>query len=189
MLDQIASIDKRNDFYAGRQNTLIQLLHFCMKPFERRFSVRAFAHRHPGRNDIRIVYNPSVFTANRPGKLAKPDLCSLRNDGDILHSKRCAALCIRTVFSMSCTLPTSPSSRTLICCSPGFDEAAAGIDVVASNLLFHLSETEPIGDQLVRDRRAPGTRASARRSWQHPQCRGRTSDASRPPSPRSTSIP
>ncbi len=37
-----------------------------------------------------------------------------------------------------------------------FDEAAAGVDVVVGELLLHLADAQAVGDQLVRDRRAPG---------------------------------
>ena len=91
-LHQIAAIDEGNDLYAGRQNMVVQLLHFLMQSFERRFGIGAFPHRHPRGNHIVVVDDLSVFTANGPAELAEPDLRTLRHHRDILHAERRAAL-------------------------------------------------------------------------------------------------
>ena len=44
---------------------------------------------------------------------------------------------------------TRPTARTLICWA-GLDEVAAAIHVVVGELLLHLRDAQPIGDQLVR---------------------------------------
>ena len=49
---------------------------------------------------------------------------------------------------MSCTLRNRPTSRTLICCWPLLDKAAAGIDVVAAQLLLQLADAEAVGNEL-----------------------------------------
>ena len=56
---------------------IVQLIHFRMKAFERRFRLGAFAHGHPGRNDIVIVDDFPVLMPNRSGKLAEPNLRTL----------------------------------------------------------------------------------------------------------------
>ena len=64
-----------------------------------------------------------------------------------------------TVFSISWTLLTRPDRANIDLLQPCFDEAAAGVDVVVGELLLHLADAEAVGDQLVRDRREPDTRA------------------------------
>ena len=52
---------------------------------------------------------------------------------------------VRTVY-----VADQPNLPNIYLLQAGFDEAAAGIDVVIGELLLHLGQTQPIRDQLIR---------------------------------------
>ena len=86
-------------------------------------------------------------------------------------------------------VPDQPHFPDVDLLQAGFEEAAAGIDVVVGELLLHLAETQPVGDQLIGiDAHLIFARRAAETS-PHRRYPGRTSGSSRPPSLRSTSTP
>ena len=91
-VNEITAVDEGNDLYAGRQNTVVQLLHFFVEPLERCFGLGPFPHGHPGRNHIIVVDDLPVLAVNGAAELAEPNLRTLRHHGDILDAQRRAAL-------------------------------------------------------------------------------------------------
>ena len=58
-------------------------------------------------------------------------------------------LAVITVFSMSCTFLTRPNFLNVDLLQAGFDKASARIGVVVGELLLHLPDAQPVGDELV----------------------------------------
>ena len=162
-----------NDLHARGQDVVVQLLHFFVESLQRRVRIGAFPQERDARDHIVVVDDLSVLVANRPRELAEPDLRALRDDGDILHAQRRAALGHEDGVFDIVHVPDQAHFPDVDLLQAGFDEAAAGIDVVVGELLLHLGEAEPVGDQLVRDRREPDIRAWGRRSWPHRRYRER----------------
>jgi reverse gyrase len=115
---QIAAVDERNDLHAGRQNVIVQFLHFLVNSLQRRVRLGAFAQQHDAGNHIVVIDDLSVLVPDRPGELAQADLRALRTTA---ISFTCGAACRswsdHGVFDVV-TFLTRPTSRMLICCRP-----------------------------------------------------------------------
>ena len=150
----------RHDLHAGRQDVLVQLVRpsrGCASSVASAFG--ALAQQHDAFDHVVVVDDRAVLAMDRLADLPEPDLRPLRHGRDIAHASGVPFCVLITVCAMSSTFRIRPTARTLICCRPCLDEAAAGVHVVVGQLLFHLADAQAVSNQLVRDRRAPGTRA------------------------------
>ena len=83
VVDQIAAIEERNDLHAGRQDVIVQLLHFFVDRLQRGVGFGAFAQQHDAFHHIVVVDDLAVGAMNRLADLAQPDLRPLRHRGDV----------------------------------------------------------------------------------------------------------
>jgi len=91
-VNQVASIDQRHNLHAGGKDLLVQLFHFFMNPAEGGLGVRPFSQQRNSRNDVVVIDDRSVFSMDRPRRLSKPYLWSLRHDRDVLNADRSSRL-------------------------------------------------------------------------------------------------
>ena len=143
-------IDEGNNLHALGQDLVIQFLYLFMDALEHGLRIRALLQSCDARRHIVVIDYFAVLAVVSPAKLAQPDLRALRYDGNVFHPKRRAALgCNDRVLDVLEVLDQThfPDIDLL---QPGFDEAAARIGVVIGELLLHLGDAEPVGDQFVR---------------------------------------
>ncbi len=136
---QVAAIDERDDLHARGQDVIVQLLHFRVNALQRRVGVRAFAQEHDAGNHIVVVDDLAVLAMNGSRELAEADLWALAATTAISPMRSGVPfLAVITVFSMSLTSFTRPTSLHVDLLQAGFDEAAARVGVVVGELLLHL---------------------------------------------------
>ena len=87
---------------------------------------------------------------NGLANLAEPDLGPLSHDGDIRHAQRRAELRLQHRLTNILHVVEQPDRPHIHLLQTGFHETPAGVDVVASQLLFHLSDAQSIGNELGR---------------------------------------
>src|ERR1700746_1734753 len=87
---------------------------------------------------------------NGAGALAKPDFATVRYNGNVLDAQRSAGLgCEDGVFDVANSFD-QPDFANIDLLQAGLDETAAGVGIVAGELLLDLREAQSIGDQLIR---------------------------------------
>ena len=83
------------------------------------------------------------------GKLAEPDLWTLRNHGNVLHPERCATLGHNDrLFDVADMVDQSHGSDVDLL-QTFLDEASACVCVVVGELLLDLGQAQAISDQFV----------------------------------------
>ena len=112
-------------------------------PSQRRVRVGAFAQQHDAGDHVVVVDDLAVLAADRAGELAQPDLRPLRHHGDILHAQRRAVLGREHRVLDVVHVADQAHFAHVDLLQAGFDEAAAGVDVVVGELLLHLAELSP----------------------------------------------
>ena len=167
-MKQIAAIQHGDDLHAGRQDAVVQLVHLLVNGIERGLLLGAFAHQHGALNHIGLVDDAPVLHVVGSGHVAQPDFWTLGHVRDVLHPKSGPGLGFQDGLLDVVHVAEEPERADVHLLHADFDKAAAGIDVVVGELLLHLADAQSVRDELVRDRRAPGTRAPCRRSRKRP---------------------
>ena len=148
-VQQVASVDEGDNLHALRQNLVVQFLYFLMDAFQHGLCIVALLQHGDARNYIVVIDDSSVLAVIRLAKLAKPDLRSLRNDGYVFDPERRAGLGGNDgVLDVLDVLDQADFANVDLLQS-GLDEAAACIGIVSGELLLHLGDAEPVGDQFV----------------------------------------
>ena len=105
VVHQIAAVEERNDLHAGRQDVLVQFLHFLVNGLQRRVGLRAFAQQHDAFHHIVVVDDLAVLPVNRFADLPQPDLRPLLTPRDVADTRTGVPFCVLiTVCSMSCNV-------------------------------------------------------------------------------------
>ena len=81
--------------------------------------VGALAQQHDAFHHVVVIDDLAVVAVDRLADLAQPDLRPLRHRGDVPHADGRAVLRLQhRGFDVVRLSSTSPTARTLICCSP-----------------------------------------------------------------------
>src|ERR1017187_7087403 len=72
-MQQIAAVQHRNDFHTLGQDVVVELLHLCMNPFERRAFFCPLAHQHTALDDVGLIDNDAVRTMIGSGHVSQPN--------------------------------------------------------------------------------------------------------------------
>src|SRR5262249_15355123 len=91
-VDQIATVQVRNDLYAGRKEVFIQEVDFFVQRLQNGIRVGAFAEEHDAGNDVVIVHNLTLFVMDRFAHLPQANLGAGRDQRDIADANRSSVL-------------------------------------------------------------------------------------------------
>src|SRR5579871_2940698 len=149
-MHQVATIEKRNNLDAGRQDSFVQLLLLGFDRLKRGLGFGAFAQEHDALDDVVIVENFAIGAVDGFSDLAQTDSLALHDGGDIRNPEWCSVL--RFEYGLTDVVDVAEESEgaNVDLLQPGFDEAADGVDVVHLQGLLHLSEREAVGNEFVR---------------------------------------
>src|ERR1700733_15316745 len=147
---QVAAIQHGNNLHAGRQDAVVQLVHFLVNGVERGLLLGAFAHQHTTLNDVGLVDDAAVFHVIGSRHVTQPDFGALADFSDIFHSQRGPGLGFQHSLLDVLHAAKEPESTNIHLLHSDFNETAAGIDIVVGELLLHLADAQSIGNQLVR---------------------------------------
>ena len=129
--------------------SVVEFLNFFVNSFQRGIGVGTFAEKHDAGNHVVVIDELAILVADGAGELAEADFRALRNDGDIFHSDRSAVLrhqhCVLDIVHGA----DQAHFLHVDLLQAGLDETAAGVGVVICELLLHLADAQPIGNQFV----------------------------------------
>src|SRR6516162_6501223 len=91
-MDQILSIQIRNDLHSRRQDVIVEALNHEMESIQHRCGVCALPEKHDTFDDVVIVLHHPVCSMDRFPNLAQTDLWSFRHHRYVLHLDSCALL-------------------------------------------------------------------------------------------------
>ena len=111
--------------------------------------VRALTHQHDALNDVGFIDDVSVLHMVRPGHVSQANLGALRYLGYVLHPKSGSFLCLQDRLLDIAHVTEKPERTNIHLLQAGLHEAAAGVDVVAGQLLLHLADAQSVRNQLV----------------------------------------
>src|ERR1700722_5245597 len=148
-MKQLGPIKEGDDSYAARKNIVVQLLDFFMNSLQGRLCIRAFPQQKNAGAYIIVVHHDSIFAMNRSPELPEPDLWPLRDNSNVLDPQGGAGLGQdHRVFNVSYISDQTYFANVKLL-QTRLDKAAAGIGIVVGELLFHLREAQPVGNQFV----------------------------------------
>src|SRR5579863_1101224 len=146
---EFAAVDEGDQFHARRENVGVQILDLLVDIHERLVGFSALAQQHNSGDYVLIVDDLAVFAPDRSSELSQPDLGALRHHSNVLHTQR-RAIFRRNDRAFNVFDVADESYRAHVDLLQAlFDEAAAGIQVVAGKLLFDLTDAEAVGHQPV----------------------------------------
>src|SRR3984957_10023294 len=148
-MQEIAAIQHGNDRHARGQDAVVEFVHLLVNRIERRLFFGAFAHQHRTLNDIRLVDDAAILHVVRSGHVAQSNLGALGDFRNVFHSKSGSGLSLQDGLLNIVHIAEEPQGTNIHLLHPDLNEAASGIDVVVSELLFDLSDTQSVRDQLV----------------------------------------
>ena len=158
---QIAAIQERHDLYARAAEcarSALSLSHEWPPVFRPRSRLCAAARCLPPRRRSSMILpsrageSPCQSAPAGSSALASPWRCPCTRSGVPF----CALI---TVCANVLHVREQANRAHVDLLQSRFDKAAAGVHVVVRQLLLHLADVQSIGNQLVRDRPAPDTRA------------------------------
>ncbi len=147
---EIGAIQHGNYLHAGRQDAVIELFHLLVDALQRGPRVGAFAHQHDALNDVGFVDDVSVLHVVSPGHVAQTNLGALRHLGDVLHPQGGPFLRLQDGLLDVADIAEKAERADVHLLQARLHEAAAGVDIVAGELLLHLADAQAVGHQLVR---------------------------------------
>src|SRR5580698_5971828 len=148
--DQVAAIEKRNNPHSLGQNPFIQLTHLGLNATEHRVRVIAFLQQQNAFNDVWVVNQLPVHTANGPAILPEPDFRTLLDYGNIFHAQRRSSLSLdHGIFNVLYSRNESDGLHIDLL-RAGDDKTTSSIRVVVRKLLLDLSDAQSIRNELVR---------------------------------------
>jgi hypothetical protein len=149
VMHEVAAIEERHNLDAGRQDVIVELLDLRLDGLQRGVRLGALPQQHDAFDHIAVVHESAVGPMNRLANLTQPDLGPLRDRGHIADAER------RAILGLDHRLLDVPDAGHhaerphIDLLQPLLDEAAAGIHVVAGELLLELPDVQAIGHQLV----------------------------------------
>ena len=146
---QIAAIQERNYFYAGRQDVIVQFFDLGVNSGQRFVGIGAFAQEHDAFHHIGIVNNHAVGAVNGFADLAQADFGALHHRRNIPDGQRRAVFGGEHGLLDVLDVVEQAHRADVDLLQAGLDEAAAGVGVVGSELLLDLGEAEAVSDELL----------------------------------------
>ena len=147
-MHQITAVKMGNNLNSWRQKMAIQKFHFFMQRRKYRVAVRTLAQQHHARNDIAAVDHLRFVQVNGLRHLSQADSAALFDDCDIANPHRSSVLRLdygcANIFSSLRQTQCAHINRL----TAAFNETAARIHIVAGQGLFHLTDTEAVGNQF-----------------------------------------
>src|SRR5271169_433219 len=138
VVNQKTAIEEGDDLDSLRQDVIVKFFYFFMDGRERLLAGCAFSQQHDARDYIVVIDDLPILTVKGSRKLTEANLRTLRNHGNVLDPQRRAILGYDDgAFDVLGTVDQSHRPhvdllQTLL------NEAAAGVDVVAGELLLDL---------------------------------------------------
>jgi hypothetical protein len=110
----------------------------------------AFPQKNDPGHHVVIVDDGAIFPANRAAELAETYFGTLRHDGDIADMQGSSALRLDHGVGDIADRVNHADFAHVHLLQPRLNEAPSGVGVVVGQLLFHLADAQPVGDELFR---------------------------------------
>src|ERR1019366_6946307 len=136
---EIGAIQHGDHLHAGRQDTVIELFHLLVDALQCGPRVGAFAHQHDALNDVGFVDDASVLHVVGPGHVTQTNFGALRHFGYVLHPQGGPFLRLQDGLLDVADIAEKAERADVHLLQAGLHEAAAGVDIVAGELLLHLT--------------------------------------------------
>ena len=150
VVHQIAAVEKRDDLHARRQNAARSAPSLSRESpsASNPTSAPLRSSTMPSTTSSLSIILPSSRWIALPN-LAQPDLRTLRHRRDVVDAQRRAILGLDNGVLDVVDVRHQTDCPHVDLLQPFLDKAAAGVGVVVGELLLHLRDAQPVGDQLV----------------------------------------
>ena len=146
---ELAAIEERDDFHAGRQDLVVQLFNFFVNGKKSFVGVGAFAEQDDAFDDVVVVNNGAIVFVNGLADLSEADARALGDGGDVFHAKDGAIFGGDGGLFDVRDVGEEADYADVDLLEARFDEAATGVGIIVRELLFDLADAEAVGDEGV----------------------------------------
>src|ERR1700730_14858930 len=129
-MQEVAAIQKRDNFYAWRKNLLVQLLHLLVYGRKRLVRIGALAQEDDSLHNIVAVQYGSVHAPNGFADMPQTNLRALRNDSNVFRANRSSVLRLDQCLFDVAYVRKQPQSAHIDLLQPGLEETSASVGII-----------------------------------------------------------